>query len=287
MSTKSSKSTTKSSVAPFVFAAFTGDRSGSMRGIYQESAIGLYEWAVDLIESTTANNQSGKMFITCFDNEMERRLDNVDFKNINITQVDCMEWMYPRGSTRLYDTAIEDLDNIIQKAKEFKRNLPRAIKCIDPEISIVWACCTDGFDNESTHTAEDLKEKVLWARGEGVKCFFLAANQDAIETGKMYGFSPEKSMTYTADSEHTKMAFRSVSKNMRQSSCGESGEFSQVQRESSQSASYSTSPSSRASQTSQSNQAIRHLTNRQKFYLSYVGSTAPPLVHSPSVNFGK
>jgi hypothetical protein len=220
--------------APFVFAGFTGDRSGSMVGIYRQSAVGLFEWATDLIESANKNDQQGRMFITCFDTKAEKRLDDVDFKNVDITQRKCYDWMKPRGSTRLYDTAINDLDNIVSKAKEFKENLPRAVKMLNPEVSIVWACCTDGYDNVSTKNAEDLKEKVLWAREQGVKCFFLAANQDAMATGQRYGFSPETSMTYTPDAEHSTMAFRSVSTNMRQASCGLECYFTDNQRQSSQ-----------------------------------------------------
>jgi hypothetical protein len=141
--------------------------------------------------------------------------------------------MKPRGSTRLYDTSIEDLDNIVSKAEEFRKNLPRAIRQLDPEISIVWACCTDGYDNTSTFTSEELKKKVEWARAKGVKCFFLAANQDAVATGKKYGFSPETSMTYTPTPDTAAMAFRSVSANMRQASCGGNYSFTSLQRQTS------------------------------------------------------
>ena len=83
MSGKSNNKSTrerKETVSPYVFAAFTGDRSGSMRGIHNESGIGLFEWATDLIESANEKNQQGRMFITCFDNVSERRLDNVVFR---------------------------------------------------------------------------------------------------------------------------------------------------------------------------------------------------------------
>lgn len=282
------------SAAPFVFTGFTGDRSGSMIAIYKESATGLYEWATDLIESANENNQQGRMFITCFDTRADRRLDNVDFKNVNITQSDSLKWMEPRGSTRLYDTAIEDLDNIVSKAKEFKENLPRAIKMLNPEISIVWACCTDGYDNISLKTAEDLKNKVLWAREQGVKCFFLAANQDAVTTGKRYGFSEDTSLTYTADSSHSTMAFRSVSTNMRQASCGQEYSFTQNQRQSSQEtteqATQLTPQLTQLTQPQAPQQAPQLarqftsppvLTNRQRFYMNQV----PTLTRSHAVRF--
>ena len=231
MSTKTSQ---QASASPFIFAGFTGDRSGSMQGIYNESAQGLYEWSTELIEGAIQNNQKGRMFITCFDNKAEKRLDNVEFRKTKLTLDNCKEWMKPRGSTRLYDTAIEDLENIVQKAEEFKQNLPRNVRILNPEISIVWACCTDGFDNSSMNTSEDLKNKVLWAREKGVKCFFLAANQDAVTTGESYGFSPDQSLTYTASAENAPHAFRSISNNMRQASCGKSYAFTQLQRDSSQ-----------------------------------------------------
>ena len=297
MSGKSNNKSTrkrKETVSPYVFAAFTGDRSGSMRGIHNESGIGLFEWATDLIESANEKNQQGRMFITCFDNVSERRLDNVDLKNVKITQRDCMNWMQPRGSTRLYDTAIEDLDNIIQKAKEFKKNLPRAVKMLNPEVSIVWACCTDGYDNCSVNGANDLKNKVLWAREQGVKCFFLAANQDAVTTGQNYGFSADTSMTYTADAQHSAMAFRSVSTNMKQASCGKSGTFTQCQRQSSQNTrdTQTTNRQTTNRQTTNrqttnrqtTNRPPPHLTNRQRYYMN-LNQTTPTLTRATSVRF--
>ena len=282
----------KMAMTPYVFAAFTGDRSGSMQGIYNESATGLYEWATDLIESANENNQQGRMFITCFDNTAERRLDNVDLKNVRITQRDCMNWMKPRGSTRLYDTAIEDLDNIIAKVEEFKKNLPRAVKMLNPKVSIVWACCTDGYDNCSVNSSNDLKNKVLWAREQGVKCFFLAANQDAVTTGKNYGFSPDTSMTYTADAQHSAMAFRSVSTNMKQASRGENYTFTQYQRQSSQDPrdTNDTNDTNTTNATNDTNNSPSQytspppLTNRQRYYMS-LNQSPPSLTRAPRVRF--
>lgn len=276
MSTKTSQ---QASASPFIFAGFTGDRSGSMQGIYNESAQGLYEWATELIESANQNNQQGRMFITCFDNKSEKRLDNVDFNKTNLTFENCKEWMKPRGSTRLYDTAIEDLENIVQKAEEFKKNLPRNIRDLNPEISIVWACCTDGFDNSSMKTSKDLKNKVLWAREKGVKCFFLAANQDAVTTGESYGFSPDQSLTYTASAQYAEMAFRNVSTNMRQASCGESYTFTQLQRDSS----LRTPPPPQNTPTIP--QAPKRIARRVNFTNNTSYPRPTPLTRSPNVVF--
>ena len=59
---------------------------------------------------------------------------------------------------------------------------------------------------------------MLWARSKGVKCFFLGANQDAVDAGNQYGFDVEKSMTYGADEQHMACAMRSVTQVMRQAS---------------------------------------------------------------------
>lgn len=223
----------QSPVSPYVFAGFTGDRSGSMCGIHGESSQGLFEWATELIESASKNNQIGRLFITSFDDTPERRVDNECFRNVNLTIEKCRSWMLPRGTTRLYDTAIEDLENIVGKAAEFRRSLPKQIRDLKPEMSIVWVCCTDGFDNASTNTAVDLKNKVIWARNQGVKCFFLAANQDAVTTGEKYGFGAGTSLTYATEPGYAANAFRSVSVNMTSASRGNNYKFTALQRETS------------------------------------------------------
>ena len=182
----------------------------------------------------------------------------------------------------------------IQKVEEFKNNLPRAVKMLNPDVSIVWACCTDGYDNSSVNTGEDLKKKVLWAREKGVKCFFLAANQDAVTTGQSYGFSADTSMTYTADAAHSAMAFRSVSTNMKQASRGESFSFTHCQRQSSlqpnqtQPNTPPTAPSTApttAPRLPRQYSSPPPLTNRQRFYINQYNQTPPLLTRSPGVMF--
>ena len=62
--------------------------------------------------------------------------------------------------TKLYDSAIADLDRLIQAKTDYEKNMPRVLRNIDPKIVIVWACMTDGADNESEATVEDFKNKV-------------------------------------------------------------------------------------------------------------------------------
>ena len=63
------------------------------------------------------------------------------------------------------DTAIADLNNIIAARDAIYDSLPREVP-LEPEISMVWACCTDGHDNKSVSIA-DFREKVLWLAQRG------------------------------------------------------------------------------------------------------------------------
>ena len=203
-------------VPQWFFAAFTGDRSGSMTSMDGASATGLYEWIQTMKQSAIDNNQTGFISVTTFDNIKNKLFDNIDSKSLKFTINDAEREMSPRGTTRLYDTAIEDIDDLLDNVETFKKTLPKNIRKLNPNISITWVCCTDGMDNNSINTSEDLRERVIDARKKGVKCFFIAANQDAIMAGNNYGFTRDSSLTFSANRVNASMAFRSVSENMKQ-----------------------------------------------------------------------
>ena len=228
-------------VPPFLIAGFTGDRSGSMQDIDKASAKGLYNWLEETTQNSVNNGQTGKIFVTTFDERPEKVIEgetiaDVHKKIIN-NELDlefCNNVMKARGTTKLYDTAITDLENIVMARDNLFENLPPALKKINPKIAMIWACCTDGFDNESTHTRKEFREKVLWARDKGVKCFFLAANQEAQIIGEQYGFNPDTSLTFGADVERVECAMRSVTQCMREASNGSTNYvFTQLMRQSS------------------------------------------------------
>lgn len=226
------------SVPKWVIAGFTGDRSGSMETIDKTCGTGLFDWLSDIVDSANLHSQEGTIFVTTFDDESEKVVEGESLKDVynkiinkEITNETCQEWMCARGLTKLYDTAIADLNNIIAARDAIYDSLPREVQALEPEISMVWACCTDGHDNKSVSTRKDFREKVLWARSKGVKCFFLGANQDAVDVGNQYGFDVEKSMTYGADEQHMACAMRSVTQVMRQASLGQDSVFTQMMRE--------------------------------------------------------
>ena len=94
----------------YVFATFTGDRSGSMAdmiaGNKNVPAEGLYEFITSQSKNALLNKQTCFISVTTFDNAPETVINNIKSDRIIVNMENCREWMKPRGSTRLYDTAI-------------------------------------------------------------------------------------------------------------------------------------------------------------------------------------
>ena len=148
-----------------VIAGFTGDRSGSMESMNSAPADGLFSWINDQKKSVEDNSQVGKFYVSTFDNEHEYRIDGDNISDTNVTIEQCKKWMTPRSTTKLYDSAISDLNRLIQAKQEYIQNMPRSLRGLDPKIVIVWACMTDGADNASEASMDDFKKKVKEVEG--------------------------------------------------------------------------------------------------------------------------
>ena len=210
-----------SQIPNIVIAGFTGDRSGSMCSMQNTPSDGLFSWINEQVESVKENSQIGKLFVSTFDDKHDIRIDGENIADVKVTLEQCREWMKPRNMTKLYDSAIDDLERLIQAKADYEQNMPRSLKVLDPKIVIVWACMTDGDDNSSNHTMVDFKNKVKEAQDiHDIKCFFLGANQDAIMTGQQYGFEKGCSLTFGATGACVDNALRSVTQVMRQASSG-------------------------------------------------------------------
>lgn len=210
-------------MANIVFAGFTGDRSGSMASMGNSPADGLYNWIKDQSDQANKNSQTVKLFVSTFDTENTVCFDNKSIDDIKVDDElkrNCEVWMAPRGMTKLYDSAIADLTRLMAAKKDFEDNMPPMLREIDPKIVMVWACLTDGFDNSSLSSVRMFRQKVKEAKATGVKCFFLAANQDAIATGEQYGFDPACSMTMGSDNVTSANALRCLSQVTREVTSG-------------------------------------------------------------------
>lgn len=232
-------------MAHIVFAGFTGDRSGSMTSMGDSPSEGLYNWIKDQVDGAKENSQTAKLFVSTFDTENQVHYNNKSTDEIQVGCVlkeDCKRWMMPRGMTKLYDSAIGDLTRLMRAKEEFEANMAPMLRELDPKIVMIWACLTDGFDNSSIATVAMFRQKVEEAKAAGVKCFFLAANQDAISTGAQYGFDPACSMTIGADRLTSGNAMRCLSQVTQQvANSSESFQgFTSMMRQSSAPVSFST-----------------------------------------------
>lgn len=220
----------------FVFASFTGDRSGSMSsmidGTTNAPASGLYDFVTEQCKNSIIVGQECYISVTTFDDKMERVVNNVKSTKLNISYRDCVKWMTPRNSTKLYDTSIKCLNDLKKNSKIFEKSLSNESKRLNPKIVKIWALLTDGHDNASFAKSSDLHRTVTEARNEGVTCYFLAANQDACSVGENYGFSIDNSLTFDSTPEFAPRAMRAVTENvLRTTSLGVSTPFTQIQRQ--------------------------------------------------------
>ena len=197
-----------------VFAGFTGDRSGSMASLQGAGQTGLHNWIKDTCASTLHKGSEGRMFVTTFDDVAEKKMIDVPMKDVTVSVMECHEWMRPRGLTKLFDTAIQDLARLQSAMKAYKAALPAATRALNPRISAVWALLTDGEDNQSTFNASDMNRAVTLARKNGVMCFFLAANQDAMVNGATYGFNPAQACTFRSAQHEAAYAMNATQQNM-------------------------------------------------------------------------
>ena len=170
------------SVPPHVvYACYVGDRSGSMESQQKASAEGVYEWVKDISSGCINNGQEGYMNVVFFDNMSQSRMNYLNVQNVEISMTQARDWSCPRGTTKLYDTAIHEINKLRRKVKIHKEN--------NPHITVkgIFQLFSDGYDNCSMYSKEFLNEAIKAARSEGITCYYLGIGQDAIEIGKQYG----------------------------------------------------------------------------------------------------
>ena len=207
------------------------DRSGSMSVILPTLIKSLHTF-VDETKQTAENAEQCYFRIATFsttrnvvypptpiNNNHFGELKNVDNNIIRFNTY---------GSTRLIDSAIEEIDILYNKLDELENK----------NILSWFVLLTDGEDNMSESNNELLKTKVNEIKEKGVHCIFMGANIDAIKTGEQYGFSIGQTiqvdMDVYDDDTTTPLytSFRAISDNMTQTLNDDSLDmsFSTVQR---------------------------------------------------------
>ena len=203
------------SVPPHVvYASYCGDCSGSMQIMKNASATGCYEWVKDITSDCINNNQKGNISVTFFDTETYKRMENVSFKDVTITQEEANEWAKPRGMTKLYDTATMAVKRLHKQVIDYRNKNTK--NGIVPNVLGLFALNTDGQDNKSTICNQIILKKAIEdANNDGIVCFFLAANMNAELVGESFGFNAGQSLTMDANEKTADGAFRSCTSEMR------------------------------------------------------------------------
>tara|TARA_B110000444_G_C18779203_1_gene566554 strand:+ start:638 stop:1384 length:747 start_codon:yes stop_codon:yes gene_type:complete len=197
-----------------VFASYCGDCSGSMENMKKASATGCYEWVKDITSDCINNSQEGNISVTFFDTNTYKRMENVDFKDVVISQKDADYWAKPRGMTKLYDTATMSVKTLHNQVLKYKEEHTK--NGMVPIVMGLFALNTDGLDNKSVICNRGvLKKAIEDAKKDGVVCFFLAANMNAEIVGESFGFNTEHSLSMDSNECNADFAFRSCTQEMR------------------------------------------------------------------------
>lgn len=210
-SVKRDKKRMRPAPAPYaVDIEVTVDRSGSMRSMYKQTCNGVKNFVLDQKKLQSKTGTPTILRLTTFDNVMETMKGYDGISITNIPEVD-KSYLVPRNTTRLIDSAVECLITQARRIKKLRKKMSREVKNLDPKIVMVFALLTDGHDNESTlYSSRDLNKLLNRFTDNGGVAMFLAAGQDAVNTGKMYGFRAKHSLTYTSSGKHAGEAMRAM-----------------------------------------------------------------------------
>eukprot|EP00470_Lotharella_oceanica_P014101 CAMPEP_0170184172 /NCGR_PEP_ID=MMETSP0040_2-20121228/32869_1 /TAXON_ID=641309 /ORGANISM="Lotharella oceanica, Strain CCMP622" /LENGTH=357 /DNA_ID=CAMNT_0010430135 /DNA_START=19 /DNA_END=1092 /DNA_ORIENTATION=- len=200
-----------------VFIEFVGDRSGSMDSMGSGPTEQTYQLIHDQRKTALETGVPTFFSLTTFDGSAEVRFENVNIAEFDVPSLKSIrEWLEPRGTTRLIDTALERLEAQRRSVAAYLSGL-KGKKKQERSGKVVrqFALLTDGQDNASQNSPGKLRRVITRAQqNEDLATFFLAANQDAIETGKSYGFTEDTSITFGANHQHSKKCIGITSKYM-------------------------------------------------------------------------
>lgn len=181
------------------------------------------------------NNITTDFTLTIFDTTSRAvpGFTNVDLKDTEPIQTDVLK---PRGYTRLIDTALERIielkKRVLSPTDETAADEPKEESADEPKWVGVFVLLTDGEDNQSRFSSEKLNKEIKNLSDNGIQCYFLGANQNAINTGRQFGFSEEQSLTYdgAAAMEAMRSASENISRGLNSGGTVQPG-FTQLQRD--------------------------------------------------------
>lgn len=158
------------------------DRSGSMARIRDEAEGGINAFMEE-------QGKVGKARVTIveFDNYIKVVCDQVDSKEVPEYK------LVPRGGTALLDA----IGSVIGDPEKYTSKDGKTIVVVN----------TDGMENASKEwTRDKIFETINERKEAGWEFMFLAAGQDAIQTGMSYGFDKDSTVTYESSARGAKAA---------------------------------------------------------------------------------
>lgn len=177
---------------------FILDESGSMRGLEKDTIGGF--------NSTIAKQkkEDGECLVStvCFSNSQRVVHDRVNLRVVKeLTEKDYV----PCGSTALIDTVASSIKHI--------KMVHRYIRKEDRPDKVMFIITTDGMENASyKYSLAETKKMIEECKENGWEFIFLAANIDAYETARDYGFDEGSTVNYVNDEEGTDIKFCCVGK---------------------------------------------------------------------------
>ena len=195
------------------------DRSGSMSAIRDEVIGGLNGF----VEQQQKLDGEARFTLVQFDsvNAYEVIIDNQDMKRVRILEKDDL---IPRGTTPLLDAIGKTFGSVRSRLALTKDQYK-------PD-KVVVAIVTDGLENASKEMSGDVVTQLIAnARSDGWEVTFLAANQDAIQTGADLGIPRASSLTYDPNVKGaTAAGFAAFTSNVSQVRSGGTVNYSDTER---------------------------------------------------------
>ena len=177
---------------------FILDESGSMRGL-EKDTIGGFNSTID-----KQKKEDGDCLVStvCFSNGQRVIHDRVNLRDVKeLTDKDYR----PCGSTALIDTVASSIKHIKMVHKYIRKE--------DRPDKTMFIITTDGMENAShKYSLGETKRMIEECKEKGWEFIFLAANIDAYETARDYGFDEESTVNYVNDEECTNIKFCCVDK---------------------------------------------------------------------------
>ncbi len=176
---------------------FILDRSGSMSGL-EKDVVGGFNSTIK-----EQRKKDGKCLVsTVLFNDCSKVIhDRIDIKKIRNMEEDDY---FPCGSTALID-ALGDSIRYIKKVH-------RIIRKEDVPAHTIFVITTDGYENSShKYSSKEVKKMIVEQQEKGWEFVYLAANIDAVETAKTFGFKESRSHNFINDSFGNGKVFDSIS----------------------------------------------------------------------------